>query len=56
MNKFFLLLTALALAFVSGWLFGNEVRPPMLANANLAMWLAIGGGSVINALIASMGR
>lgn len=56
MSKFFLMLTALGLAFASGWLFGNEVRPPILANANLAMWLAVGVGSVINALIVAVGR
>ena len=56
MNKFFLLLTALGLAFCAGWLFGNEVRPPALANANLAMWIAIGVGSVVNALIVMVGR
>lgn len=56
MNRFFLLLTALALAFVAGWLFGNEVRPPVLANANLAMWIAIGVGSVLNALFVVAGR
>ncbi len=30
MNKFFVLLMALCLAFVAGWLFANEVRPPLL--------------------------
>lgn len=38
---------ALSLAFASGWLFANEVRPPMLEDIGLAAWMGIGVLAVI---------
>jgi hypothetical protein len=49
MNKFFVLLMALGLAFAAGWLFANEVRPPLLEDVGLAMWMAVGGVAVLSA-------
>lgn len=47
---------SLCLAFFAGWLFGNEIRPPALEDTRLAMWIAVGGGSLIGAIIAAGGR
>ena len=55
MNRFTIMLLALGLAFFSGWLFANEVMPPTLDNASLAMWIACGGVAVISALMLSAG-
>lgn len=49
MNRFIVLLLALGLAFGSGWLFANEVRPPLLEDVGLAMWIAVGGVAVLSA-------
>lgn len=56
MNKFMIMLAALGLAFFSGWLFGNEVRPPVLENVALAMWIAVGGVAVLSAAMVSVSR
>lgn len=53
MSRFIVMLGALALAFLSGWLFANEVAPPSLEAARLAMWIACGGVAVITALMVS---
>jgi len=55
MNRFTVMLGALALAFVSGWLFSNEVQAPSFDNVALAMWIACGGVAVISALMVSAG-
>lgn len=52
MNKFVILLLALGLAFGSGWLFANEVRPPLLEDVGLAMWIAVGGVAAWLCLVA----
>lgn len=49
MNRFIVLLMALGLAFGSGWLFANEVRPPLLEDVGLAMWIAVGTVAVMAA-------
>lgn len=54
MNRFIVLLMALGLAFGSGWLFANEVRPPLLEDVGLAMWIAVGSVALLSAaLVAS---
>ena len=55
MNRFTIMLLALGLAFVSGWLFSNEVPAPSFDNVALAMWIACGGVAVISALMVSAG-
>lgn len=42
---------ALALAFGAGWLFGNEVRPPLLEDVNLGAWVAVGGTALLAAVL-----
>lgn len=56
MNRFIILLLALGLAFGSGWLFANEVRPPLLEDVGLAMWIAVGAVAVVSAAMVSAGR
>jgi sorbitol-specific phosphotransferase system component IIBC len=56
MNRFIVMLIALAMAFGSGWLFANEVRPPLLEDVGLAMWIAVGGVGFLSAIMASNGR
>lgn len=53
MNRFIVLLMALALSFASGWLFANEVRPPLLEDVGLAMWIAVGGVALVSATLAT---
>lgn len=53
MSRFTVMLMALALAFVSGWLFSNEVPAPSFDNVALAMWIACGGVAVIASLMVS---
>jgi len=53
MNRFGILLMALGLSFAAGWLFANEVRPPLLEDVGLAMWMAIGGVAVLSAAMAT---
>jgi hypothetical protein len=56
MNRFIVMLGALALAFFSGWLFANEIAPPRIDNASLAMWIACAGVAVIaSAIVAGRG-
>lgn len=52
MNRFVILLLGLGLAFGSGWLFANEVRPPLLEDVGLAMWIAVGGVALISSVLA----
>lgn len=56
MNKFTVMLLALGLAFFSGWLFGNEIRPPVFDNASLAMWIACGGVAILSAAMVAVSR
>lgn len=56
MNRFAIMLLALGLAFFSGWLFANEVQPPTLDNASLAMWALTGVVSLVGAaMVAARG-
>lgn len=56
MNRFGLFLLAAGLAFLAGWLFGNEMRPPRYADISLAAWLIVGVIAVVLGSIASAGR
>jgi hypothetical protein len=56
MNRFIVMIVALGLAFGSGWLFANEVRPPLLDDTSLAMWIAVGGVAFLSAMMASTTR
>lgn len=53
MNRFTVMLMALGLAFLSGWLFSNEVPAPSFDNVALAMWIACGGVALISAMMVS---
>jgi hypothetical protein len=53
MNRFTVMLMALGLAFFSGWLFANEIAPPSLDNASLAMWALTGVVSLVGAAMVS---
>ena len=53
MNRFTVMLLALGLAFFSGWLFANEIMPPTLDNASLAMWMLTGVVSLVGAMMVS---
>lgn len=53
MNKFAVMLGALCLAFLSGWLFSNEVPAPRFDNVALAMWIATGLVALISAMMVS---
>lgn len=55
MNRFIVMLGALGLAFFSGWLFANEIAPPTLDNASLAMWVLTGIVSLVGAAMVSSG-
>lgn len=46
-------LLALAAAFVAGWLFANEVRPPLLENMDMAVWALVG---FLGAVFMAIGR
>lgn len=56
MNRLVLFLVAAGLAFLAGWLFGNEVKPPRYADVSLAAWLLVGVIAVALGSIASAGR
>lgn len=56
MTRFSLFLLAAALAFAAGWLFGNEYRPPRITDVNLAMWIFVGGFSMLLGAVASASR
>lgn len=53
MNRFSIFILALGLAFVAGWLFGNEMRPPRYEDLSMGVWLVLGGGAVMSAALAS---
>jgi hypothetical protein len=53
MTRFTVILLALCLSFLAGWLFANEVRPPLLQDVGLAMWIAVGGTGLLSAMIAA---
>lgn len=56
MNKFIVMAMALGMAFGSGWLFANEVRPPMLEDVGMAMWIAVGGFGLLMSMMVSATR
>lgn len=56
MNRFTVMIIALGLAFASGWMFANEVRPPMYDDVGLAMWIAVGGVALLSAMMVSVAR
>lgn len=56
MSRFGLFLIAAGLAFLAGWLFGNEVKPPRYADVSLAAWLIVGVIAIALGSIASAGR
>jgi hypothetical protein len=56
MSRFTVMIAALALAFGSGWLFANEVRPPLLEDVGMAMWIAVGGFGLIMSMMVSVGK
>lgn len=43
---------ALAVAFVAGWLFSNEVRAPMYDAISLQVWMGLG---VVGAVLMALG-
>ncbi|MEZ4864140.1 MAG: hypothetical protein R3C14_22700 [Caldilineaceae bacterium] len=55
-NRFLVFLIILGMAFFAGWLFGNEVAPPRMADVSAAMWLAMAGAAVISSLVMAVGR
>lgn len=56
MNRFTLFVVAAALAFVAGWLFGNEMKPPRYEDLSLAAWLVAGVAALGLGAMASAGR
>ena len=56
MNRFTLFIVAAALAFVAGWLFGNEMKPPRYEDLSLAAWLVAGVAALGLGAMASAGR
>lgn len=48
-NKFTIIIVALGVAFVSGWLFANEVAPPRMEDLSFAMWIIAGVVSLLSA-------
>lgn len=56
MNRFTLFIVAAALAFLAGWLFGNEMKPPRYEDLSLAAWLVAGVGALGLGALASAGR
>lgn len=56
MNRFTLFVAAAGLAFLAGWLFGNEMKPPRYEDISLAMWLVVGVGALALGGMASAGR
>lgn len=56
MNRFTLFVVAAGLAFLAGWLFGNEMKPPRYEDISLAMWAVVGVGALALGGIASTGR
>lgn len=56
MNRFTLFVVAAGLAFLAGWLFGNEMKPPRYEDISLAMWLIVGIAALGLGGVASAGR
>lgn len=56
MNKFSALILVLAIAFVSGWLFGYHYPPPDVADLGVQTWFITLLVSVIGGLIIVVAR
>lgn len=56
MNRFTLFVVAAGLAFVAGWLFGNEMKPPRYEDLSMAMWLVVGVLALALGGVASTGK
>lgn len=56
MNRFTLFVVAAGLAFLAGWLFGNEMKPPRYEDLSMAMWLVVGVLALALGGVASAGR
>lgn len=56
MNRFTLFLLAASVAFLAGWLFANEVKPPRYEDMTLAMWIVAGAFALALGGIASASR
>lgn len=56
MNRFTLFLMAAGVAFLAGWLFGNEVKPPRYEDMTLAMWIIVSAFALALGGIASASR
>ena len=55
-NRFLVMVIALLVAFASGWLFANEVRPPSLENVSFAVWMVAGAVALLSAMMVSVAR
>lgn len=55
-NKFTIIIVALGVAFVSGWLFANEVAPPRMEDLSFAMWIIAGVVSLLSAAMVAVAR
>lgn len=53
MNRFTIMVIALGVAFLSGWLFANEVQPPTVQDLGFAMWFVGIGVAFMAAMMAS---
>lgn len=56
MNRFTLFVVAAGLAFLAGWLFGNEMKPPRYEDLSMAMWLVVGVLALALGGVSSAGR
>ncbi len=55
-NRITVILFGFLLAFVSGWLFANEYRPPRYEDLDMAVWAIMGGVGLVAAIVAGQGR
>lgn len=56
MNRFAMFLIAAGVAFLAGWLFANEVKPPRYEDVSLAAWIIAGAVALTLGGMASAGR
>lgn len=56
MSRFTLFVVAAGLAFLAGWLFGNEMKPPRYEDLSMAMWLVVGIAALGLGAMSSAGR
>jgi hypothetical protein len=55
-NKFTMMLVALGIVFVSGWLFGNQIAPPRIQDISAAVWVVCAMAAVMLSAMVSVSR